>query len=443
MHPDVLLIDDDAAVRESLEQAFGLAGIACLAMASGHGALEWLRRHPRPSVVVSDVRLQGEDGLQVMAEIGALDETLPVILITGHGDIDLAVRSMRSGAFDFLPKPFCVERLLAAVRGAIDRRRQVEEPKRLALQPADGAQLGILGRSPGIEAVRRWVTTLGPTDVDVLLFGETGTGKEVVARALHVASGRTGPFVAVNCGGLPESLFDSEMFGHEPGAFTGATRRRIGKLEHARAGTVFLDEIESMPLALQTKLLRTLQERSVERLGGNALHPVDCRFIAATKVDLLRAAEAGTFRADLYFRLEVATLVLPPLRERTDDIPILFAHFAEAASRRFGVAPRPWTVSDVAAWQQRPWPGNVRELRNFAERWCLGLDAMRRDADSGERSLAEILERTERHCIERALEACHGNVQATADALGLPRKTLYDKLNRFGIDPRRYRSTAD
>jgi len=287
--------------------------------------------------------------------------------------------------------------------------------------------------------LRRLVKALGPASVDVLILGETGTGKEVVARALHEASGRRGHFVAINCGALPESVFESEVFGHEAGSFTGASKRRIGKFEYASGGTVFLDEIETMPMALQTKLLRTLQERSIERLGSNAHVPLDCKVVAGTKVDLVQAYQQGSFRADLYYRLEVATVRLPPLRERLADLPLLFTHFMAAAARRHGVEPRQPSTSDMLRWQQHDWPGNVRELKNLAERWCLGLERGAVSEPAPTTALADTMARTERSCIESALTAHGGNVALAAQQLDIPRKTLYDKLSRMALDPARFR----
>jgi two-component system C4-dicarboxylate transport response regulator DctD len=282
------------------------------------------------------------------------------------------------------------------------------------------------------------VAALAPTDVDILINGETGSGKEVVARAIHSASGRRGPFVAINCAALPESVFESEMFGHEAGAFTGAGKRRIGKIEYAHGGTLFLDEIESMPLNLQVKLLRALQERSIERLGGNAPVAVDCRAVAASKADLKALSEAGQFRADLYYRLNVVSIDLPPLRRRQEDIPLLMGHFLQQAAKRFGREVPAWGPAELARWQAQPWPGNVRELKNAAERFCLGLDQPQAASPAGsapgaELPLARRLELAEQGFIEAALAACHGNVALAAERLQLPKKTLYDKLARLQI----------
>lgn len=431
---DVYLVDDDASVRDSLQQALELDGRKVRGFASMESVMEVLRHAQEPLCIVTDVRLGAGDGLQLLSAVRAYDPQLPVIVITGHGDVPMAVLAMREGAHDFIEKPFSPNRLVASARRAIVQRQLVLENKRLRQELDQGADWGLVGHSQPMRELRRLVQAIGPSRVDVLLMGETGTGKEVVARALHAASGCSGPFVAINCGALPETIFESEMFGHEIGAFTGANRKRVGKIEHAENGTVFLDEIESMPLALQAKLLRTIQERTVERLGSNAEISVDCRFIAATKVDLMDAAKRGQFREDLYYRLEVATLQLPSLRDRAEDIPLLFNHFLAVIAKRHSTEPPPWAPEDMIQWQLRRWPGNVRELRNHAERWCLGLD--RSSAPLGEpaSSLTEILARAERTLIETALRNHNGNVQLAADALKLPRKTLYDKLARFHIE---------
>jgi two-component system, NtrC family, C4-dicarboxylate transport response regulator DctD len=298
MSIDVFLVDDDDNVRDSLQQGLVVAGWKVRSFAGMDEMLRVLTRGEEPLVVVSDVRLTQGDGLQLQRAIRAYEPTLPVVLITGHGDIGMAVQAMRDGAHDFLEKPFSVTKLAATVRRAVEQRKLVLENLSLRRQLEQGKhQWGLVGHSAVMSELRRLVAEVGQSHVDVLILGETGTGKEVVARAIHTASGSKDPFVAINCGALPESIFESEMFGHESGAFTGAARRRIGKIEYARNGTIFLDEIESMPLSLQAKLLRTLQERSIERLGSNESIAVGCRFIAATKVDLHEAARRSTFRA--------------------------------------------------------------------------------------------------------------------------------------------------
>ncbi len=443
--PLVFLVEDDAAVRKGCEQALSLADIAVRGFTNGEAMLAALAA-AHPALVVSDVRLPGKDGLEVLREVRRFDRELPVLLMTGHGDVAMAVEAMREGAHDFIEKPFPSERLIAAVRSGLEKRALIVENRllkeRIAGQGEGGAGR-IVGQSPAMQRLRQLVGTLAPTGVDILINGETGSGKEVVARAIHEASGRRGAFVAINCGALPETVFESELFGHEAGAFTGAGKRRIGRIEHAGGGTLFLDEIESMPLNLQVKLLRVLQERSVERLGSNSAIPVDCRLVAASKADLKALSDAGQFRADLYYRLNVVSLDLPPLRQRREDIALLMAQFLHEAAERFKRPVATWTPADLARWSAHDWPGNVRELKNVAERWALGMpDALGTAATPAATaiSLAEQVDRAERSIIEAALRQCAGNVARTAECLQTPKKTLYDKLTRHGIVADSYRS---
>jgi len=442
--PLVFLVEDDAAVRKGCEQALSLADIAVRGFADGETMLAALAAG-NPALVVSDVRLPGKDGLELLRDVRRFDRELPVLLMTGHGDVAMAVEAMREGAHDFIEKPFPSERLIAAVRSGGEKRALIVENRllkeRLAGQ-GEGGVARIVGQSPAIQHLRQLVGTLAPTGIDILLNGETGSGKEVVARAIHDASGRRGAFVAINCGALPETVFESELFGHEAGAFTGAGKRRIGRIEHAGGGTLFLDEIESMPLNLQVKLLRVLQERSVERLGSNSAIPVDCRLVAASKADLKALSDAGQFRADLYYRLNVVSLDLPPLRQRRQDIPLLMAHFLHEAAARFQRPSATWTPADLARWSAHDWPGNVRELKNVAERWALGMP----DGLGGSvpvagavASLAEQVDAAERRIIEDALDRTGGNVARAAELLHTPKKTVYDKLARHGIAPESFR----
>ncbi|MFC3608511.1 sigma-54-dependent transcriptional regulator [Stutzerimonas tarimensis] len=441
----VLLIDDDPHLRRALAQTLDLAGLKVTDLGDARGVAERLTPD-WPGVVVSDIRMPGLDGLELLAEIRARDTELPVMLITGHGDVPLAVQAMRAGAYDFLEKPFASDALLDSVRRALEVRRLVVENRSLRLALADRQQLAsrLLGQSPGAGRLRDQIAALAATQADVLILGETGAGKEVVARALHdLSSRRNGPFVAINAGALAESVVESELFGHEPGAFTGAQKRRIGKFEYASGGTLFLDEIESMSLDVQVKLLRLLQERVVERLGGNGLIPLDIRVVAATKEDLRQAADQGRFRADLYYRLNVAPLRIPPLRERSEDILPLFQHFAEAGAARHGLPPRASTAVERASLLRHNWPGNVRELQNAAERFALGLElgldvalgapvaGMPASANAG--SLSEQVEAYERALIAAALDGPRSSVRSVAEALGLPRRTLHDKLRKYGL----------
>ncbi|WP_332856032.1 sigma-54-dependent transcriptional regulator [Duganella sp. S19_KUP01_CR8] len=437
-----ILIEDEAALRLATSQTLELGGFSVQACASAEEALALLRAD-YPGVVVTDVRLPGRSGLELLAQAAALDAELPVIVVTGHGDVEMAVAAMRSGAYDFIEKPFAAERLLEAVRRAQERRRLVLENRQLRSARAQHPDVpDLVGRSAAIEQLKVLIRNIAPAGVDVLINGQTGTGKEVAARLLHAASGRKGNFVAINCGALPESVFESEIFGHEAGAFTGAQKRRIGKLEYAQGGTVFFDEIESMPMALQVKLLRVLQERRLERLGANETVALDCTIVAATKLDLLQLSAQGQFREDLYYRIGVVSIDLPRLRDRRDDIPLLLAHFAAEAAARYHRPLPDWSAQQMAQWQAADWPGNVRELRNFAERLVLGIAAAAAPvpasapapaADGVALSLPQQVDHHERELIVQALSAVDGNVGLAADNLMVPRKTLYDKLKKYQI----------
>ena len=441
----VVLIDDDPHLRQALSQTLDLAGLKVSSLADAHGVAARIERD-WPGVVVSDIRMPGIDGLQLLQQLQEQDPELPVLLITGHGDVPLAVQAMRAGAYDFLEKPFASDDLLDSVRRALALRRLVLDNRSLRMALADRHTLSarLVGQSPAMLRLREQIGALAGINSDVLILGETGAGKEVVARALHdLSNRRAGPFVAINAGALAESVVESELFGHEQGAFTGAQKRRIGKFEFANGGTLFLDEIESMSLEVQVKLLRLLQERVVERLGGNQLIPLDIRVIAATKEDLRQAADQGRFRADLYYRLNVAPLRIPALRERGEDALLLFQHFAEAASSRHGLAERSLQPSQRAALLRHPWPGNVRELQNAAERFALGLEldldlqaqatAPVFDEESNSGGLNAQVEAFERSLISAELSRSHSSLRSLAEALGVPRKTLHDKLRKHGL----------
>ncbi len=308
----IYLIEDDDDVRHGCEQSIQLANLSVRSFTTAETALAAMEDFS-PAVVVSDVRLPGISGLELLDEMQKYDRDIPLILITGHGDVSMALQAMRDNAYDFIEKPFRSEHLLDVIRRALEKRHLILEVRQLQEQLEKKGEMPLIGHSDEMQKVRRSIAALAPTDVDLLIFGETGSGKEVVANAIHNLSGRTGPFVAINCGALPETIFESEIFGHEAGAFTGATKKRIGKIEYAEGGTLFLDEIESMPLLLQVKFLRVLQDRCVVRLGSNSSIPVDCRIVAASKVDLQHLSEQGGFRADLYYRLNVVSIEVPPL----------------------------------------------------------------------------------------------------------------------------------
>jgi two-component system C4-dicarboxylate transport response regulator DctD len=353
---------------------------------------------------------------------------------------------MRSGAYDFIPKPFSREALLEVVRRALEKRALTMEVEKLRRTLANraGLESTLLGASPQMRRVRSLLADIADSPVDVLVHGETGTGKEVVAQALHTHSRRRdAPFVALNCGGMPDNLLDSELFGHEPGAFTGAQKRRIGRIEHADKGTLFLDELESMPTAMQIKLLRVLQERRVQRLGSNEQTAVDVRVVAATKENLLERAKANQFRLDLYYRLNVATIELPPLRERREDIPLLLEHFMLLAASRYGSAKPAVTQQQMRQLLSHEWPGNVRELRNVADCLVLGIPcavietkaASPASQDVPVLSLPEMVERYERDLIVAELARHQGNVAHSARALKVPKTTLADKVRKYGLVP--------
>jgi two-component system C4-dicarboxylate transport response regulator DctD len=430
----VILIEDDADVRLGCVQALMLEGIPTL----GVDSVEKARRSLGPGfsgVIVCDIRLPGQDGLSFMREMAIAEPDMPVILVTGHADVATAVQAMRDGAYDFIEKPFTSQHLVEVVRRALEKTALAAEVKNLKkrLSALGSLENRIIGRSQAIQRLRQTISEIAPTAADVLILGETGTGKELIARCIHDASGRRGPFVALNCGGLPETLFESEIFGHEAGAFSGAIKKRIGKVEHATQGTLFLDEIESMPIAMQIKFLRVLQERVVERLGSNQQIPVDFRVIAATKSDLAAESEAGRFRGDLYFRLAVVELELPPLRARREDIPLLFEHFVEQAALRLGREPSPIKDAIVQDLMARPWPGNVRELRNVAERHVLGIRA-HDGADGRALPLSQAVEAFEKSLIGEELRRQNGNALRAAKQLAIPKSTLFDKIRKFGLD---------
>jgi two-component system C4-dicarboxylate transport response regulator DctD len=446
----VALVDDDADLLHATTQSLELAGFTVIAFSAAEAALAVVDG-TFEGVVVSDIRMPGMNGLQLFDRIKAIDADIPVILITGHGDVDLAVAALKDGVYDFIPKPYAADRLVEALKRASEKRRLVMENRRLreaAALAADG--LPLIGEAPAIRRLRETLRQIADMDVDVLVEGETGTGKEVVADLLHRwGRRRAKPFVALNCGALPETVIESELFGHEAGAFTGAQRRRIGSIEHSSGGTLFLDEIESMPSALQVKLLRVLETRSVTPLGSNETRRVDLRVVAATKVDLGRPDQRGDFREDLYFRLNVVTLRIPPLRERRGDIPMLFGHFLGKASERFG---RPVAKVNAAVGDHlhsHAWPGNVRELAHFADRVALGLgpeDEVRvvsADVPKPEATLPERVGHYEAQLIRDALRDNGGDVRGAIDALGVPRKTFYDKLKRYGIAASEFRNGGD
>ncbi|PSW04415.1 sigma-54-dependent transcriptional regulator [Photobacterium lipolyticum] len=442
MNKQVIFIDDEKPIRVALGQTLELEDYDVTLFASAKPALEMLENH-FPGVIISDINMPGIDGITFLKRALAIDPELSIILLTGHGDISTAVDAMRNGAYDFLEKPFSTENLLDVVKRAGDKRELVLENRELRreLEAQSGPGPRILGNNPKIKQLRRILTHIKDTPADVMIHGETGTGKELVARFLHDHSIRQDKhFVAINCGAIPETMIESELFGYESGAFTGAQKKRVGKIAYADGGTLFLDEIESMPMLLQIKLLRVLEERKVEPLGTNQAIDLDIRIIAATKQDLRLMGDRGEFRQDLYYRLNVVSVDIPPLRDRKDDIPLLFQNFSRSASTRYGIEPPTISLEQQQKLLEHDWPGNVRELRNLAERLVLMGDTSGLN-DNGQISddplnltLTDRINQFEFTLLCDALKRHNGRLKEVQEELGLARKTLYDKMKKHGID---------
>ncbi len=446
---NVIFIDDEKHIRQANTQTLELADMVVTCFETATEALPRISKNLQ-GVIVCDIRLPLMDGMAFLSKVREIDQDLPVILITGHGDISTAVQAMRDGAYDFIEKPYSAERLVKTVQRALEKRTLTLENRtlrrELEAQKTPGPR--IIGKTEKIEQLRATIAQIADTGADILITGETGTGKELVARSLHELSRRrTKNFVAVNCGAVSESLIESELFGHEAGSFTDARERRIGKFEHANGGTLLLDEIESMPLHVQVHLLRTLQERTIERIGSNKVIPLDLRVVAAAKANLKELSQKGLFREDLYYRLNVVRLNLTPLRERREDIPLLFHHFVLVACHRYQQeVPLPENAQ-LNAIMAYPWPGNVRELRNLAERYVL-LGAqndwslahlLSGTANTAPRSLARQVETFEKSLIEQALSSSDGSIKEVMNLLSIPRKTLSDKMRKYGLDKSDYK----
>ena len=436
----VLLVDDEEELRRSTAQALELVGLSVQTFASADDVLE-LIGYSFDGVVVTDIRMPGADGMTLLHRVRELDAEIPVILVTGHGDVQLAVKAMREGAYDFLEKPFTSQHLAGVIRRAMDRRGLVLENRRLRAVAGkqDDLETRLPGRTQAMVDLRYRIRAIGATDADTLIIGDTGVGKEVVARALHDISPRANrPFIAINCAALPENLIESELFGHEAGAFPGAIRARFGKFEHGRGGTILLDEIGSLPFDLQAKFLRVLQERVITRLGSNEAVPLDVRFVATSKVDLQAEVTAGRFRADLLYRLNVATIHVPSLEQRRTDIPLLFLQLVREGAARYGKEDIDVPPDVISAIAQQDWQGNVRELRNAADRLILGLDAGPGETaaagreDSGR--LADKVAAYERSVIAGAIAAHGGALRPVYEMLGISRKTLYEKMQKYGLE---------
>ncbi|HET9939629.1 MAG TPA: sigma-54 dependent transcriptional regulator [Candidatus Eisenbacteria bacterium] len=443
--PSILIVDDEANIRSSLEGALSREGYDTETAASVAEARTKLK--DAYDVVLLDVWFPRESGLDLLGEIAESAPETVVIMMSGHASIDTAVQATRLGAFDFLEKPISLERLLVLLRNATDSLSLRSENRRLRQAWADS----IVGDSPAIRALIKEIQLAASSHARVLIQGENGTGKELVARALHAAGPRRDkPFVAVNCAAIPEELIESELFGHERGAFTGATQSRRGRFEEAHGGTLFLDEVGDLSQRAQTKLLRVLQEGEFFRVGGNRAIKVDVRVIAATNRDLAELTRAESFREDLYFRLAVVPLTVPPLRERLEDIPVLVTHLAADVLRGTGGRGKSFSPSAIERLARYPYPGNVRELRNVVERLIImtpstriGADAVDRvlgsavephGADHDDSRLAEQVRRFEKDRIEETLRLEGGNVTKAAARLGLERSHLYKKMRKLGIE---------
>ena len=426
----LFVVDDDDDHRAALCDLMQAAGHLVQGFATAASALAALT--DPPDLILTDLRMPGMDGLAMLRAIRALPLDLPVIVLTGHGDIGHAVLAIRAGAEDFLEKPYDAAHLIAVVARSLAASATRAEVGRLQQILAERAEVTLLGQSRAIRALRGRIAALAPLEVDVVIMGETGTGKELAARALHAGGPRAGgPFVALNCAALPDAMADLILFGHAAGAFPGATTARAGKLEAASGGTLMLDDVDAMAPPVQAKLLRALQDRTVERLGEHGLRPLDLRVIATTQVDL-RHAEG--FRHDLYYRLAGADLRTPTLREAGEDIALIFAHYAQLAARRYGRADPDISHAVDQQLKRRAWPGNVRELKAAAEAYALGLFATAPD-DAGlpEGTLAERVAAFEAREIAAALDRHRDNTLRVAEKLGLPRRTLNDKMRRYNL----------
>jgi len=447
--PTILLADDEKNIRATLARSLALEGYAACEAADGVETLELLEQGGA-DLVILDLQMPRLDGLGVLERMRERGLTVPVIVLTAHGTIDRAVRAVRLGAYDFIEKPPAVERVLLAVANALRHGTLVEENRRLALE--SGRSGPMLGEAPPMRALAATIARVAPTEATVLLLGENGSGKEVAAHAIHAASSRSQrPLVVLNCAAIPETLIESEMFGHARGSFTGATEARRGKFQQADRGTLFLDEIGEIPLALQPKLLRAVESGEVERVGGRGAERVDVRVVAATNRDLEAEVRAKRFREDLYYRLLVVPIRIPPLRERAADVPLLARNLLEDACRRNRIRPKRLADDALARLAAHAWPGNVRELRNAMERVAIliaGDTVQAGDlgflasagapaaatANSAPGDLAGALERHERSLIQAALERNGWKMAAAARELGLERSHLYKKVRALGIE---------
>jgi two-component system, NtrC family, C4-dicarboxylate transport response regulator DctD len=426
----LFVVDDDADHLAALCDLIEVGGHSPQGFLQAEDAVAAAALTP-PDAILTDLRMPGMDGMGLISAIAALGQDIPIIMLTGHGDVAAAVQAIQAGAEDFLEKPYDARHLLSVLNRCLRAKATRDEVTRLQSQL--GRDTNILGETSGLVALRDQLAALAPLDVDVILTGETGTGKELSARALHSGSPRAaGPYIALNCAALPETLFEVEVFGHATAAFPGALDK-LGKLEAANGGTLVLDEVEAMPLAVQAKFLRALQERQVERLGENRLRPLDLRVVTTSKTDLRQRITEGRFRADLFYRLAGAELHLPPLRGLGPDIALIFAHYATLAARRYGRSDPNISISLRRDLQRHDWPGNVRELKTAAERLALGLGlSLPQEMPKGD-TLPDRLADYEAREIMAALDRFGQSVERAAQSLGIPRRTLADKIARYGI----------
>lgn len=442
----ILVVDDEKSVRDSIGMILEYERYRVMFAENGARALEAFRENQCDAVLLDIKMPSGMDGIEVLRSLKLINAETPVIMISGHGTVETAVEATKLGAYDFLPKPLDRDKLLITLRNAISQRQLAAEVRSIR------ARETLLGESPKIKEILAVVDRVGPTDARVLITGESGTGKELVAKAIHRASKRSGmALVEVNCAAIPAELIESELFGHERGSFTGATAQRIGKFEQADGGTIFLDEIGDMSLQAQAKVLRVLEEGKIERVGGNKVIPVDPRVIAATNKDLSAEIKAGKFREDLYHRLNVIPISVPPLRERREDIPILVKAFVEDTCSRNGIARKEVSEKAMQSLMTMEWSGNVRELRNIVERLVimsqgsaieqaeLGVLALRgTDVVEGiiqtSRNFQEFKDRAEAAFIKHQLDLHSWNVSKTAEALEMERSHLYTKINKYGLE---------
>jgi len=463
---NILVIDDQEPHRDLMREVLTASGYTVETAASGEEALERLERDGF-SLVLTDQRMQGMSGLDLMRRVRAQKPELPVVIVTAHGTVDTAVNAMKAGATDYIQKPFTPEELLIVVRRVLERQDLVEEVRTLRQRIAEPYRFDrIVSRSPRMTQVFEVIRHLADLDTTVLITGETGTGKELVAHAIHYNSSRRRQrFVRINCGALPETLLESELFGHERGAFSGATHARRGKFEYASGGTLLLDEIGDISPAMQLKLLRVLQEKEIQRVGGNETIQVDVRILATTNRDLETAIAAGTFRSDLYYRLNVVRIQLPPLRERLEDVPLLAEHFLRAFGEKTGRAPLGIERDALNALTGHAWPGNVRELANVIERAAVmasgdriaAVDLPVEPAPARETGAAarldpdlpfkegrqQVLVEYEKNYLMNCLRRYKGNIGQCAQHCGVDAKTFYRKMQEYGLDKRVFRKLDD